>query len=142
MTKDNDDNNNGDGDNKSTPPVNDNIINIADFKNKPKENWPKSIQNKNPDTILGQDKISIVTDAPPRPSPMAKMRRLLLDLTDGTIEIEGFLGLTNSFLAVGDQNGNIKFAAAGGSWKYATDITDKTAEEITDTTPVPPQDAA
>lgn len=53
-----------------------------------------------------------------------KERKLLLSLVDADIEMEGFIGLTNSFLAIGDKNGGIKFAAAPGMWKYVTDVTD------------------
>ena len=51
-------------------------------------------------------------------------RRVLLSLTHGDIIVDGHLGLSQTFLAVGDTNGRIKFAAAPGMWQYARDITD------------------
>lgn len=32
--------------------------------------------------------------------------------------------MTSSFLAIGESDGTIKFAAAEGTWLYCTDITD------------------
>lgn len=61
----------------------------------------------------------------PQNTDIPKSRRYLIDLKDTTIEIEGFVGLTGSFLAIGDTEGRIKFGVAAGEWKVVTDITDK-----------------
>lgn len=61
----------------------------------------------------------------PSAVPNPKLRKYVIELKDDeTVEIEGFVGLGNSFLAVGDANGLIKFGAAAGEWLYVTDVTD------------------
>lgn len=58
-------------------------------------------------------------------------RRILLSLAHGDIIVDGHLGLSQTFLAVGDSNGRIKFAAAPGMWLYARDMTDDAVEPTT-----------
>lgn len=58
-------------------------------------------------------------------------RLIVITLQDGEeVEIEGYIGLTGSFLCIGDKEGRIKFAVAQGFWKYCTDITDYVDNEI------------
>lgn len=47
-----------------------------------------------------------------------------ISTADGDIVMRGYLGLTNTFLAIGTKSGKIKFAAAPGKWNYATDVTE------------------
>jgi hypothetical protein len=73
--------------------------------------------------------------APNTPAPLPRVptvRKYIIDLEEGSIEMEGLIGLTGSFLAVGDSDGNIKFAAAEGQWKYVKDITNEEVEEETE----------
>lgn len=42
---------------------------------------------------------------------------------DRSLEVQGAIGLTPAFLAMGDKDGNIRSAYANGTWKTATDIT-------------------
>lgn len=81
-----------------------------------------------------KDKTSLVRqtntiDDEPKPFPTSKPtdeRRYIISLTSGdSLEVEGYLGLGNTFLAVGDEEGKVRFAAATGSWTFVTDITDK-----------------
>ncbi len=77
---------------------------------KPKEANPKFPSN--PETIAQQEEV-------------IKERRWVLSLKDSDIFMTGFIGLTPSFLAIADDEGRVKFAAADGYWQYVTDVTDQ-----------------
>lgn len=83
------------------------IVNFQDFKNREPAN----------------DKTSGVNPFP-KQTEVPTQRRYFLNLTEDVIEIEGFVGLTGSFLAIGDAAGQVKFAAAQGIWKTILDVTD------------------
>lgn len=54
-----------------------------------------------------------------------KKRLLIITLADDDeVLIEGYVGLTGSFLCVGNEDGTIKFAVAAGHWKFVADVTD------------------
>lgn len=94
---------------------------------------PPNIQDKNPETdpvaegvvslqSWRKDKenapaVTVKSDSP-------KARRYVIELKSGPIEIEGFVGLTGSFLAIGNEDGMIKFGAAQGEWLTVKDVTD------------------
>jgi hypothetical protein len=50
-------------------------------------------------------------------------RRILISSTYGDVVMDGYLGLSQTFLAVGDHKGQIKFALAPGVWLAACDVT-------------------
>lgn len=105
-------------DNNDLPPVT-NIIDFMKMKpgEKPRE-WPAS----NP-TLLSKDKNQ-------HTAPVVPQRRFSIILEDDQeIEVEGFLGLHNSFLVIGDPEGNIRFAAAAGRWLFVSDITNQAQED-------------
>lgn len=59
------------------------------------------------------------------PTATSGERKYLIDFVEGpSMELKGFLGLTGSFLAIGDDEGHINFAVAQGQWTFVTDITD------------------
>lgn len=121
---DQEDNNNEEG-----PEVN--VVEFAGFKdrkleeareareNKPPFEWPRAASNE--DTILSEETAS----AAPPPESDPNERTLLLSLADGDIVMRGYIGVGNSFVCVGDKNGQIKFAANSAKWNYVTDVTDK-----------------
>lgn len=99
----------------TTPP---NIISLADFKKQresgePVKTWPTAVP---PESM--KNPVSITTRTDPAE------RKVLLSLLHGDIIMSGILGLSSTFLAVGDSSGAIKFAAAPSMWLYARDITD------------------
>jgi hypothetical protein len=74
--------------------------------------WPTGSPSPTPDTPL------YVSQNDPTE------RRILISTVDGDIVMDGHLGLSQTFLAIGDAKGQIKFAAAPGKWTYCTDVTD------------------
>ena len=106
------------------PPENEKVVSFLDFKNKPPPEKDAS------STVLGSGASSGKHGNFPQAEP-SKMRRYLIDLVDGdTIDMWGYVGLTGSFLAIGDEEGRIKFGAAAGVWLIVTDVTDKDQTEI------------
>lgn len=102
----------------ATSPEKNNIVSLSKFKadrnNDPlKDRWPAAIPTK-----VGED-IPIIQSVK-EPGE----RRILLSTIHGDILMDGFLGLSQTFLAVGDSKGAIKFAVAPGLWMYAKDVTD------------------
>ena len=97
-----------------------NPSNVTDFI-KYKENGPtqlgQPLDEKKPWPTAEQPK------DPPGGEP--KERKLIVTTTDGERTISGFVGLTNSFLAIGDKTGAVKYAVAGGIWKTVEDVTDQ-----------------
>lgn len=108
----------------NTKPPTDNeeqkIVSFADFK-KDKERSQQDGSVKTPPEGFP------TTEVP-------KQRKYIIDLLEDSIEIEGFVGLTGSFLAIGDAEGRIKFGVAAGQWLTVTDITDLdvTLEDLND----------
>lgn len=103
-----------------------NVVSLASFRDnktnqKIEKNWPATAPGENVE----------VTASPRDPSD----RRILLSLLHGDVVMDGHLGLTQTFLAIGDSNGRIKFAAAPGQWMYATDVTDDPTYQDEDNTP-------
>lgn len=96
------------------------VTNVVDL-NKFKEDRKSGSVEVGGGTVLG---------SPPKAQgfPQARptsQRKYIISLKDDVdIEIEGFVGLTASFLAIGDEEGRIKFGAAAGEWLFVTDITD------------------
>lgn len=82
------------------------VLNFADFK-------------KAKDAVKAK-----ATTTPGPATGQKKARRYFIDLKADTVEIEGFLGLSGAFLAVGDEDGNIKFGVAQGEWVAVYDVTD------------------
>lgn len=93
-----------------------NLISMADFKagkvNPKPEHWPAAIPQEATPTVLTVSK----------KDPLE--RRILISSTYGDVLMDGYLGLSQTFLAVGDAKGQIKFALAPGVWLAATDVTD------------------
>lgn len=92
-----------------------NVISLAQFKankseSKP-EHWPAAVPQGEPVVVTASLK-----------DPLE--RRILVSTEDGDVIMDGYLGLSQTFLAIGDAKGQIKFAAAPGKWQYATDVTD------------------
>lgn len=67
----------------------------------------------------GQTKLPQPVDGQPG------VRRYMIELENDVLEIEGILGLSPSFLVIGDENGRVIFGVAQGSWKFISDITDE-----------------
>lgn len=93
--------------------VNTNVIDFATRKAQSKE--PSKFPNTPPENGTS---VTISQNDP-------KKRKILITLKDhGDLLVEGYLGLTSSFLAIGESDGTIKFAAAEGTWQFCTDVTD------------------
>lgn len=93
------------------------VLSMADFRQKknPNQQWPSAVSANPP---LPPQQVSLED---------LKERRILMTLADGDVVMDGFIGLTQSFLAIGDKHGSIKFAAAPGVWRYVLDVTDDPA---------------
>lgn len=92
------------------------IIDLAAFRNKKNKqveplHWP---------VTLPQTDTSVPVTASAK-DPLE--RRILISSTYGDVVMDGYLGLSQTFLAVGDAKGQIKFALAPGVWLAATDVT-------------------
>lgn len=87
------------------------------------EKWPR-LESINPGDII----------VSPTPIPPLRSgdRKILITMDDREVVIEGHIGLTPTFLCIGDKDGNIKFAAAPGKWWFVRDITEASDTE-TDT---------
>lgn len=72
------------------------------------------------------------------------VRRYMIELENDVLEIEGILGLSPSFLVIGDEMGRVIFGVAQGSWKFISDITDEEAmlEEFLADLPEDPNEPA
>lgn len=89
-----------------------NIVSLDAFRDKKTNTtWPSA-------STPGED--VTITASPRDPTE----RRILLSLLHGDVVMDGFLGLSQTFLVIGDGKGQIKFAAAPGNWLYAKDVTD------------------
>lgn len=99
-------------------------------------------------TILGQGVVNETPDKTPTKAkqqfpleqPMRKRRVYLIDTIDDTIEVEGFLGLTGSFLCIGDETGEIIFALAEGQWRCVMDVSNnkkRLKDYVVDTDDIP-----
>lgn len=99
-------------------------------------------------TILGQGTVNETPSKPknttkqqfPLEQPMRKRRVYLIDTIDDTIEVEGFLGLTGSFLCIGDETGEIIFALAEGQWRCVMDVSNnkkRLKDYVVDTDDIP-----
>lgn len=98
------------------------VIDFAQFKKNKAEGVTPVSDGKWPAAVPLEEgaEVTVTAEDP-------NQRRILLSLTHGDIVVDGHLGLSQTFLAVGDVNGRIKFAAAPGMWLYARDITDDKA---------------
>lgn len=96
------------------------VVSLADFKAGKKDplpaHWPAAIPQ-------GETVGVTASATAPVPEKDPLERRILVSSTYGDIVIDGYLGLSQTFLAVGDNKGQIKFALAPGIWLAATDVT-------------------
>ena len=125
------DNNTTDGSSEETTILNESkVSNVIDFKqfkkNKEEGVIPSSNEKQWPAAVVKDTQIPITVSAED-----PNQRRILLSLAHGDIIVDGHLGLSQTFLAVGDAQGRIKFAAAPGMWLYARDCTDDVIEPPT-----------
>lgn len=91
------------------------VVAFSDYQKDPSQ-WPKMASDSPPE-------ITVTKEEP-------KDRTILITLDQGEMVIEGHIGLTHSFLAIGDENGRVKFAAAPGKWQYVKDITDAVTDAL------------
>lgn len=94
-------------------PGGNNVIDLLKFKKDKQEGkaWP--VNSATPETTTV---VSSATDP--------TERNILISTPHGDVQVQGYLGLSQTFLAVGRPDGSIKFAAAPGMWLYAVDVTD------------------
>ena len=92
------------------------VIDMAQFRKDraapggfPQAKHPAAITNE-------QSPVEVAVQAP-------QERTILISTVDGDVVLRGFLGLSQTFIAVGDAAGQIKFAAAPNKWMYASDVT-------------------
>lgn len=119
----------------STPIETPKVVNLADFrKNKQQKQSVEGAQVEAKATNPWPQ-LKTQTGEKPGTEPDPNQRRILISLTDGDLVLDGYLGLTPTFLAIGDNKGNIKFAAAPGRWLYAVDVSDDPDYNSDETTP-------
>lgn len=94
------------------------VIQFRDYQDAP-ERWPR-LERIDPEDIIV---------SPVSPPLRSGDRKILITMDDREVVIEGHIGLTPTFLCIGDKDGNIKFAAAPGKWWFVKDITETDAEE-------------
>lgn len=94
------------------------VIDLAKFRQNKAEGRPQGQEGQWPSSVPAPSDPLTVSGVDPLE------RRILVSTVDGDVVMDGYLGLSQTFLAIGDSKGQIKFAAAPNQWLYATDVTD------------------
>jgi hypothetical protein len=84
------------------------ILTFKKFQKKDKP-WPAAAPVANDVTVTAKD---------------PGERRILVTTVHGDVVVDGYLGLSQTFLAIGDASGAIRWAAGPEMWLYACDVTD------------------
>jgi hypothetical protein len=90
----------------ATPP---NVLTFKKFQKKDKP-WPAAAP-------VAANDITVTAKDPGE-------RRILVTTVHGDVVVDGYLGLSQTFLAIGDASGAIRWAAGPEMWLYACDVTD------------------
>jgi hypothetical protein len=102
------DNNNEVGPNQAAEATDPKILTFKKFQKKDKP-WPAAAPPANDLTVTAKD---------------PGERRILVTTVHGDVVVDGYLGLSQTFLAIGDASGAIHWAAGPEMWLYACDVTD------------------